>query len=57
MSRRFDALIKAETAANAQKRRANKKGQGVNFSAFSVFKDKRRPIKIDFDLDPYVEEQ
>jgi Mrp family chromosome partitioning ATPase len=23
----------------------------------SVFKDKGRPIKIDFDLDPYVEEQ
>ncbi len=57
MSRRFDALIKAETAANAQKRRANQKSRGVNFSALSVFKDKRRPIKIDFDLDPYVEEQ
>ena len=57
MSRRFDALIKAETTANAQKRRANQKSRGVNFSALSVFKDKRRPIKIDFDLDPYVEEQ
>ena len=57
MSRRFEALIKAETAANAQKRRANQKSRGVNFSALSVFKDKRRPIKIDFDLDPYVEEQ
>ena len=57
MSRRFEALIKAETAVNAQKRRANQKSRGVNFSALSVFKDKRRPIKIDFDLDPYVEEQ
>jgi capsular exopolysaccharide synthesis family protein len=51
VSRTFDALLKAETASKSQKRR------GVKFSALSVFKDKRRPIKIDFDLDPNVEEQ
>lgn len=51
MSRTFDALTKAETTSKKQKR------NGVSFSALSVFKDKRKPIKIDFDLDPYVEEQ
>lgn len=55
MSRTFDALIKAE--ADSKKRGAKQKSRGVNFNALSVFKDKRRPIKIDFDLDPYVEEQ
>ena len=54
MSKTFDALIKAEAESKAQKRQ---KRRGVNFSALSVFKDKGRPIKIDFDLDPYVEEQ
>jgi len=57
VSRTFDALIKAEGASNAQKRRGGPKSRTVNFSPLSVFKGKRRPIKIDFDLDPYVEEQ
>ena len=55
MSRTFDALMKAQAAS--KKRGAAQKSRGVNFSALSVFKDKRRPIKIDFELDPYVEEQ
>jgi protein-tyrosine kinase len=54
VSKTFDALIKAEAESKAQKRQ---KRRAVNFSALSVFKDKRRPIKIDFDVDPYVEEQ
>src|SRR5262249_37824723 len=54
VSKTFDALIKAEAESKSQKRQ---KRRGVNFSALSVFKDKGRPIKIDFDLDPYVEEQ
>ena len=54
VSKTFDALIKAEAESKAQKRQ---KRRGVNFSALSVFKDKGRPIKIDFDLDPFVEEQ
>jgi capsular exopolysaccharide synthesis family protein len=54
VSKTFDALIKAEAESRSQKRQ---KRRGVNFSALSVFKDKGRPIKIDFDLDPYVEEQ
>ena len=57
MSRTFDALIKAETTSNARKQRSAPKGRGVSFSPLSVFKEKRRPIKVDFDLDPYVEEQ
>jgi protein-tyrosine kinase len=57
VSRTFDALIKAEGASTAQKRRGAPKSRTVNFSPLSVFKGKRRPIKIDFDLDPYVEEQ
>jgi protein-tyrosine kinase len=56
VSRTFDALIKAETAST-QKRRGAEKKRAVNFSPLSVFKGKRRPIKIDFDLDPYIEEQ
>ncbi len=54
MSKTFEALIKAEAESKSQKRQ---KSRGVHFSALSVFKDKARPIKIDFDLDPYVEEQ
>jgi protein-tyrosine kinase len=54
VSKTFDALIKAEAESKANKR---PKRRGVNFSALSVFRDKGRPIKIDFDLDPYVEEQ
>ena len=54
VSKTFDALIKAEAESKSQKRQ---KRRGVGFSALSVFKDKGRPIKIDFDLDPFVEEQ
>src|SRR5262245_1456500 len=54
VSKTFDALIKAEAESKSQKRQ---KRRGVNFNALSVFKEKGRPIKIDFDLDPYVEEQ
>src|SRR5262249_48624856 len=54
MSKTFDALIKAEAESKSQKRQ---KRRGVGFSALSVFKDKGRQIKIDFDLDPFVEEQ
>ncbi len=54
MSKTFDALIKAEAESRGQKRQSRR---GVNFSALSVFKDKGRPIKVDFDLDPYIEEQ
>src|SRR5262249_17790830 len=54
VSKTFDALIKAEAESKAQKRQ---KRRGVGFSGLSVFKDKGRPIKIDFDLDPFVEEQ
>lgn len=56
MSRTFDALMKAEAAAKTQGK-DGKKNRAVNFTPLSVFKDKRRPIKIDFDLDPYIEEQ
>src|SRR5215813_9749814 len=54
MSKTFDALIKAEAESKSQKRQ---KRRGVGFSALTVFRDKGRPIKIDFDLDPFVEEQ
>ena len=54
VSKTFDALIKAEAESRGQKR---EKRRPVNFSPLSVFKDKGRPIKVDFDLDPYVEEQ
>jgi len=54
VSKTFDALIKAESESKSQKRARR---SGVRFNALSVFKDKGRPIKIDFDLDPYVEEQ
>jgi len=54
VSKTFDALIKAEAESKSQKR---VKRSGVRFNALSVFKDKGRPIKIDFDLDPFVEEQ
>jgi len=55
VSKTFDALMKAGAAS--KKGGAAQKSRRVNFNALSVFKDKRRPIKIDFDLDPYVEEQ
>ena len=50
MSKIFDALIKAE-----EKTRNGE--HAVKFSALDLFQSKRRPIKIDFDLDPFMEEQ
>ena len=55
MSRTFDALKKAEAVAKTVSN--GKKNRRVSFQPLSVFKDKKRPITIDFDLDPYVEEQ
>lgn len=57
MSKTFEALIKAEAESKKQKHPGGQNRRGVNFNALSVFKDKKRPIKVDFDLDPYVEEQ
>jgi protein-tyrosine kinase len=57
VSRTFDALMKAGIEAETRKRRNGQRRAGVNFNALSVFKDKRHPVKIDFDLDPFVEEQ
>jgi capsular exopolysaccharide synthesis family protein len=57
VSKTFEALIKAEAESKNQKRGGTQKRSRVNFNALSVFKDKKRPIRIDFDLDPYVEEQ
>ena len=50
MSKIFDALIKAEEKAQTGDRT-------VKFSALSLFQNQKRPIKIDFDLDPFMEEQ
>jgi capsular exopolysaccharide synthesis family protein len=50
MSRIFDALIKAEEKAKPADRT-------VKFSTLSLFQNQKRPIKIDFDLDPFMEEQ
>jgi capsular exopolysaccharide synthesis family protein len=49
--------MKAEAAAKTKTKSGPQRQRAVNFNALSVFKDKRRPIKVDFDLDPYVEEQ
>ncbi len=57
MSRTFDALVKAGIESETRKRRNGQKRAGVSFNPLSVFKDKRHPVKIDFDLDPFVEEQ
>src|SRR5690349_13960875 len=51
MSRTYDALIKAEAKSKFNEKR------NVKFSALGLFKDRSRPIKIDFDLDPLTEEQ
>ena len=57
MSRTFDALKKAEAVAKNKQLVEGKKTRRVSFQALSVFKEKKRPITIDFDLDPYIEEQ
>ena len=56
MSKTFDALIKAEAESKSKSQKRVRRSE-VRFNALSVFKDKARPIKIEFDLDPYVEEQ
>jgi capsular exopolysaccharide synthesis family protein len=50
MSRIFDALIKAEEKLKSDDRT-------VKFSTLGLFQNQKRPIKIDFDLDPFMEEQ
>jgi capsular exopolysaccharide synthesis family protein len=50
MSKIFDALIKAEEKAQSGQR-------AVKFSTLNLFQNQKRPIKIDFDLDPFMEEQ
>lgn len=50
MSKIFEALTRAE-----EKPKGNE--PTVKFSTLGLFKNQRRPIKIDFDLDPYLEEQ
>jgi capsular exopolysaccharide synthesis family protein len=50
MSKIFDALIKAEE-------KSQDNGRTVKFSTLSLFQNQKRPIKIDFDLDPFMEEQ
>ena len=51
MSKIFEALMKAEATPKADKR-------SVKFiPALDLFQHKRHPIKIDFDLDPFLEEQ
>jgi capsular exopolysaccharide synthesis family protein len=50
MSKIFDALVKAEEKSQSGDR-------AVKFSTLSLFQNQKRPIKIDFDLDPFMEEQ
>jgi capsular exopolysaccharide synthesis family protein len=50
MSKIFDALMKAEEKSQANDR-------SVKFSTLSLFQNRKQPIKIDFDLDPFMEEQ
>lgn len=51
MSKVHEALLKAERKSEPAKR------SGVKFSALHAFQQEKRPIKIDFDLDPFLEEQ
>lgn len=50
MSKIFEALMKAEAAPKSEKR-------PVKFAPLNLFQNKPRPVKIDFDLDPFMEEQ
>jgi capsular exopolysaccharide synthesis family protein len=50
MSKIFDALIKAEE-------KVQNGGGAVKFSSLGLLQNQKRPIKIDFDLDPFMEEQ
>jgi protein-tyrosine kinase len=51
MSKIFEALVKAEDKPKTNGDRS------VKFTPLSALHDKRRPISIDFDLDPFMEEQ
>jgi capsular exopolysaccharide synthesis family protein len=53
MSKIFDALIKAEEKLAKSESRE----RTVKFSTHGLFQNHKRPIKIDFDLDPFMEEQ
>ena len=50
MSKIFEALMKADATPKAEQR-------SVKFTPLNLFQNKRRPIKVDFDLDPFLEEQ
>jgi capsular exopolysaccharide synthesis family protein len=50
MSKIFDALLKAEE-------KSQDGGRAVKFSTLNLLQNQKRPIKIDFDLDPFMEEQ
>jgi len=52
MSKIYEALTKAQELAKSD----DDKKQ-VKFRSLDVFKDRSRPIKVDFDLDPITEEQ
>jgi protein-tyrosine kinase len=55
MSKIFDALVKAEEKAKPAPSRPE--NSGVRFTPLNLLHGKRRPIKVDFDLDPFMEEQ
>jgi capsular exopolysaccharide synthesis family protein len=50
MSKIFEALMKADQTPKSEQR-------SVKFTPLSAFQNKRRPIKIDFELAPFMEEQ
>ncbi len=50
MSKIYEALVKAEEKSKSDDR-------AVSFSTLGLFRNKKHPIKIDFDLDPFLEEQ
>jgi len=50
MSKIFEALMKADATPKAEQR-------SVKFTPLNLLQNKRRPIKVDFDLDPFLEEQ
>jgi capsular exopolysaccharide synthesis family protein len=50
MSKIFDALLKAQE-------KSQNGDPAVKFSTLDLFQNQKRPIKIDFDLDPFMEEQ
>lgn len=71
MSKIHEALLKAEQKAEQDSGASKTRDEagpigtrvpklvkpGVTFSALEAFQNEKRPIKIDFDLDPFLEEQ